>query len=291
MTRRANYLLLLLLVAACFSLAAVIQPRTEGWRRRSGSDSSLMALLGDGRRLFANHFFVKADVYFHSGYYPTVFDQAETPKDSRHMTAAEGSNEAEEHERKMNFLGPPRDWIERFGRHFIITDHTHLAGNQEREILPWLKISAELDPQRIDTYTVASYWLRRELGKPQEAEKFLREGLRYNPNSYELLYELGRLYSENYTNQTRAVDLWELALRRWHEQQDHAKEPDKLALEEIAVHLARAEEDAGHFEKALTYLETAAKLSAYPEGLQKQIAELRQKLASGGSSPPSRPGS
>ena len=64
----------------------------------------------------------------------------------------------------MNFLGPPRDWIERFGRHFIITEHTHLQGAKEREILPWLRISAELDPQKIETYTVAAYWLR-DLGK------------------------------------------------------------------------------------------------------------------------------
>ena len=37
----------------------------------------LGVLLGDGRRMFANHFFVKADAYFHSGFYPTVFDNRE----------------------------------------------------------------------------------------------------------------------------------------------------------------------------------------------------------------------
>src|SRR5437588_9986821 len=105
------------------------------------------------------------------------------------MTAREGSTEAEEHERKMNFLGAPRDWVERFGRHFMITEHTHLQGGNEREILPWLRVSAELDPHRIDTYTVASYWLRSSLGKVDEAEQFLREGLRQNPGSYELWYE------------------------------------------------------------------------------------------------------
>src|SRR5437588_5679833 len=128
------------------------------------------------------------------------------------MTAREGSTEVEEHERKMNFLGAPRDWIERFGRHFLITEHTHLEGGKEREILPWLKLSAELDPQRIDTYTVAAYWLTR-LNKPDDAEKFLREGLRNNPNSYELLFELGRLDYDTYHNAARARNVWQAAWR------------------------------------------------------------------------------
>ncbi len=38
---------------------------------------SLNVLMGDSRRMFANHFFVKADAYFHSGFYPTVFDNRE----------------------------------------------------------------------------------------------------------------------------------------------------------------------------------------------------------------------
>ena len=42
--------------------------------------------MGDSRQLFANHFFTKADVYFHSGYYPSVFDQA--IGGAPHMTAA-----------------------------------------------------------------------------------------------------------------------------------------------------------------------------------------------------------
>ena len=92
------------------------------------------------------------------------------------MKAKEGEPAEEEHEKQMHFLGPPRDWIERFGRHFMITEHTHLQGNNEREILPWLKLASELDPQKIETYTVAAYWLR-DMGKIKEAEGFLREGL------------------------------------------------------------------------------------------------------------------
>ena len=268
--------ILLLLAAGCFSLATILQPRAGTWRERGEPDNVLKVLLGDGRRVFANHFFVRADVYFHSGYYPSIFDQTQAPRDSRHMTAKEGSQAEEQHEREMSFLGPPRDWIERFGRHFLITEHTHLAGGNEREILPWLRLSAELDPQRVETYTVAAYWLRH-MGKMTEAEQFLREGLRANPGSYEILFELGQLYRENYHDLQRARNVWEFALRRWQEQQPDKKEPDLFALSEISVSLARLEEEAGNFDRAIAYLELARKASPQPESLQKQIEELKQK--------------
>ena len=272
------WLILALLITLCFSLATVTLPRAQLWER-GGSTASLMnVLLGDSRRIFASQLFLKADVSFHSGYYPSAFDRTQAPQGSRHMTAAEGSPEEEEHERSMNFLGPPKDWIERFGRRFIITDHTHLAGNNEREILPWLKLSASLDPERIDTYTVSAYWLRKELGKVAEAEQFLREGLRNNPNSYELLFELGKLQQENYHDASRARNLWELALRRWREQQSGKKDPDNLAAEQICVRLAHLEEQAGNLRQAIGYLETAAGVSPNAAALRAQIEELKQKL-------------
>ena len=278
MKKFAPFLLLLLLLAACFSLATVLQERVSGWSKRGDSDNVLNVLFGDGRRLFANHYFVQADISFHSGYYPSIFDQARAPKDTSHLTAKEGEPAAEEHEKQMNFLGPPRDWIERFGRHFIVTEHTHLEGNYKSEILPWLKLSAELDPQKIETYTVAAYWLR-DLGKSKEAERFLREGFLNNPDSYEILFELGRLYYENNHDPARARKIWELALRRWSDQEAANKKPDLLKLDHIAVNLSHLEVEQGNLARAIQLLELSKKASPNPEALQKQIDELNQKLA------------
>jgi tetratricopeptide (TPR) repeat protein len=271
------YLILLLLLAACFSVATALQERVSSWGKRGESDNVLKVLLGDGRRLFANQFFVQADVSFHSGYYPSIFDQANVPKDTSHLTAKQGEPAAEEHEKQMNFLGPPRDWIERFGRHFIVTEHTHLEGNNRSEILPWLKLSAELDPQKIETYTVAAYWLR-DLGKVKEAERFLREGLLNNPDSYDILFELGHLYYENNHDPDRARKIWDLALRRWSEQETAGKKPDLLKLGQIAINLARLEEKEGNLARAIQFLELSQKGAPHPEVLQPQIDELKQKL-------------
>ncbi len=281
------YLLWLLLLAACFSLAVLMQPLVLAWGGHGGGDM-LTLLLGDSRKMFANQSFIQADVSFHSGYYPSIFDQTKAPKDTRHMTAREGEPAAEEHEKQMDFLHPPKDWIESFGRNFLITEHTHLANGQEKEILPWLRISAELDPQRIDTYTVAGYWLRT-LGKTNEAESFLREGRRNNPDSYEILFELGRLYNDSYHDPIRARNVWDEALRKWTGQAAAGKTPDLLQLDQIAGNLAHLEETQGNLQRAVQLYEISLRASPNPEAVRRQIDELKQKLASGAGAPNSPP--
>jgi tetratricopeptide (TPR) repeat protein len=299
-------ILLVFLAASAFTLATLLQPRTKAWTRQKDSDSVLKTLLGDTRRLFSNHLFVKADVSFHSGYYPSIFDQTAAPKDSRHMMADEHADHDEHedpdahdpheghddhqspaqaaeaaHEAAMDFLKPPKDWIEAFGRHFMITKHTHLGAGREREILPWLKIASELDPQRIDTYTVSAYWLRSQLGKIDEAEEFLREGLRNNPDSYEILYELGRVLDESRNDPLRARNLWLQALKKWTLTESKKEKPHYLAADEIITHLARLEEREGNLSLAISYWQMAMKLSPSPADIERHIQELKERLAKG----------
>lgn len=291
MRRASPYLLLGFLLVACFTLATTIQPRTQAWSGRAKSGNVLKVLLGDGRRMFANHFFEQADISFHSGYYPSIFDRREPSGKSAMASGKDEHDEHDEeaHEKAMAFLGQPRDWIEAFGRHFRVTEHTHLARGQEREILPWLRLSAELDPQRVDTYTVAAYWLREKLGKVKEAEEFLREGQRNNPDSYEILFELGQLYRESLHDSDRARNIWGLALRKWNAQESGKAKPDLLLLEQITVNLARLEEEAGRYERAIELLELGKRSSPNPAALQKQIDELREKLAAGPGAAPKSP--
>lgn len=286
----APSLILALLLALCFTLATYLQPCVQTWTDRARSDNALHILLGDGRRIFANHYFIKADVYFHSGYYPSIFDQAgRQPTDLRHMVEEHHDEEEHEHEKAMDFMGHPRDWIERFGRNFYPTTHSHLdRPGEAREILPWLRISADLDPQRVETYTVASYWLRKHLGKAKEAEEFLREGLNANPSSFEILLDLGKLYYENYHDTVRARNLWELALRRWREQDAAGKNPEQGAYLDTLINLAHLEEETGNLRRALMYRELEVKVTPQPAVVQKEIDDLKQKLASAQSLPPGK---
>lgn len=263
-----------LLLTICFTVSTWLEPSAVNWNPRQAKADNVFAFaIGDARRMFANHFFVKADVYFHSGYYPSIFDQARTNQTHIAEQASTGQHEQEE-EDEADFLGPPKDWIEKFGRNFFVTEHTHLSKGREAEMLPWLRLSAELDPQQVEIYTVASYWLRNTLKKPKEAEQFLREGLRANPDSFEILFELGRLYDETKHDAVRARNVWQVALRKWEKTEGHKPEPDPTVYREILVRLALSFEKSGNIGEAVKHLSTLKKFSVNPDAIQKQIDDL-----------------
>lgn len=286
---RTFFLLLFALLVFCFGVAANLQPQFQALENnRKQSNDFFSLLLGDSSRMFANSFFVKADAYYHSGYYPTIFDNNsafKTPHVAEDTGAVNSKNQGEE----TSFMGAPRDWIDAFGRHFIPNRHTHLdeggptddlsTSDNVREILPWLELSAKLDPDNVQTYTVTAYWLRIRMHKDKEAEQVLREGLRNNPQSYEILYELGRLYSESYHGPDRARNVWELAVRYWFKLPPEDQKENKLLLEQITTHLGQLENDAGNLPQALNWFQAAQKVSSTPGDLQKRIDDIKKKMA------------
>jgi hypothetical protein len=281
-------LCLALLLVVCFSLATDLGSWFQSWQgNRSASASPMAVALGDARRMFANHFFVKADAYFHSGFYPTIYDNRQsfqTPHIAEDSGAMEGKNTGDE----TTFLGKPRNWIDRFGREFFPSVHTHLTEggangseqNEEvREILPWLKLSSDLDPKRVETYTVAAYWLRR-MGKSAEAEEFLREGLKENSGDPELLFDLGRLYLDTGAEPARARNIWEAALRNLNKLPAKDNDDNKFIAEQILGALARLEEKANNTAAAVAVLERLKVLSPSPEAIQHWIDEDKKQSAS-----------
>lgn len=275
------------LLVLCFGTAASLDVWFQNWPgSRTQKTDALAVILGESRRLFANSFFVKADAYFHSGYYPTIFDNNEafkTPHMAEDSGTVAGHNQGDENA----FMGRPLDWIDSFGREFVPSRHTHLdrggptgdlgESSGVREILPWLELSADLNPNDVRTYTVTAYWLRQRMGKAYEAEQFLRQGLDANPGSYEILFELGRVRAENYHDSARARNLWEAALQNWRKQESGKSEPDKFLFIQITSRLAKLEERDGHYPQALAYMEMWKSMSPTPDAVQKQMDELRQE--------------
>lgn len=268
----------ILLIAGAFAMATVLEPKWSSFRRQQ-SASALEMALGDGRRLFANHFITKADVYFHQGYYPSMFDQKRPRKESHaHETEEEHAahTDHDDHEKEMDFLGESHDWIEQFGRHFFVSGHSHMAEKNSRELLPWFKIAAEMNPNEVDVYTTAAFWLRK-MGRFEEAEGFLRKGWRENPESYQILLELGKVYETNRKDPVRARNVWELALAKWEKSESGKETADLFAKQQLIGHLADLEEKAGNNSQALAYLEQLVNLSPHPDTIKKRIADLRAK--------------
>jgi tetratricopeptide (TPR) repeat protein len=297
-THVAQYSLLLLLTL-CFCFATDLTAWFQKWAGNRADSSNLMEIaMGDARRLFANHFFVKADVYFHSGFYPSIYDNKQsfkTPHLAEDSGAMRGQNTGDE----ATFLGPPRNWIDRFGRQFFPSAHTHLteggANGKEkeveaREILPWLKLSSELDPKRVETYAATAYWLRR-IGKVKEAEDFLHEGLRQNPGSPLLLLDLGRLYRESRSDRDRARNVWEAGLRNLEKANDgqdskDPKDQNKFVREQLLAALAKLEQESNHPDKALALLERLKLISPNPEAVSDWINDIQRGPKPGPASAP-----
>jgi hypothetical protein len=265
------------LLALAFTLATSLALTADNWSTRAKSDNLFGMMFGDGRKLFANHFFTMADVYFHSGYYPSMFDRS--GKESEITETSHGHTDTPDDEIKEDFLGRPKDWVDAFGRNFRITQHTHLGNQNEREILPWLRLAADLDPQKIETYTVGAYFLRDHLNRPDQAELFLREGLRNNPDSCQILFELGRLYHENYHDFDRARNVWQLGIKKFLARPPAEQKDDRLTFEELAVNLAHLEDEASNYAAAIDWFHAAQKVSPTPGALQQQIDTIQKKLA------------
>jgi hypothetical protein len=316
-------LALVLLLAGCFSLSTVLGPQFNP----PGARQDFMAsLLGESRTLFARQAFVRSDVYFHSGYYPSVFERTAAASKSKAAVAVEPAghvhdencrhdhhepghvhgeqcrhgheehvhsdkcshgDDAESHQHSdvcdhgdgHGFLGAARDRMDSLTRHFFVSKHTHLTEkgtNMPKEILPWLKLSARINPRQVESYTVGAYWLRG-LGKHAEAEEFLRDGLRHNPSSYDILLELGRCYFDK-RDYERARNLWEAAVQRWREQ-EHGKAPGQqnlLAAAQLLNHLVRVEIRTGRKEQALEWLKRLKNISPHPDEIEKRIVEVRE---------------
>ncbi|HEY6225984.1 MAG TPA: hypothetical protein VI282_02570 [Verrucomicrobiae bacterium] len=295
----------ILFIAGAFTLATILEPIWSGMQRQQAK-SVIDMMVGDGKRLFANHFVTKADVYFHNGYYPSIFQQAkadshlseaaeshegkaheehddehanETPEE--HAKHAEHGDE-HDHDREKVAGGEPQDFIEAFGRHFFVSQHSHMKNTDAKELLPWFRISAELDPNRIETYTVAAFWLRTNLKKVDEAEQFLREGWKANPDSYAIVLELGRLYATDRKDHERARNLFEIALKKWIQQEGRKEKPDTFALEQILANLVATEYQLQDYQNCLKHLEQLEPISPFPENIRQQIKDVKSKLAAKG---------
>lgn len=283
-------LTLILLFVTCFSLATHLVPRQREWLGdRPDSANVVAAVLGESRRVLAGWIYQRADVYFHSGYYASVFDAPAANSGSAQSGASADHSKchheqgrcAHSHSGCSHDHGRPKneDWIARFSRNFYPSVHTHLGKNgDEREILPWLRLSAEFDPQRVETYVVGAFWLHDRLGRVAEAEQFLREGLRANPGSHAILFALGRCYSDKDRDPARARNLWELAFTQWLKTEGPKPQPDLFAYSQIVAQLAALEEREGDLDKSIRYLRLLKKASPHPESIEVRIVEMVKKL-------------
>lgn len=73
--------------------------------------------------------------------------------------------------------------------------HVHTAGT---ELLPWYRIATLTNPHGIKNYMIGTWWLKslKNDSQTEEALKFISEGIKNNPDAYDLYLMKGYVYRQ-----------------------------------------------------------------------------------------------
>jgi len=159
-----------------------------------------MRFLGEGRSIVSSLSILQADRYFHGG-----VGHLDDEHEEGFAIAERNHEDCEHPEEHVLPEVSPFNILSRISREVGVTEHVHLHGDQMKEIIPWLYYAAEIDPHNVLAYTLTGFYLCDRLKKVDQGIAFLREGLRKNPDSWEINAELGRIYFQHVKNYEVAV--------------------------------------------------------------------------------------
>ncbi len=164
-------------------------------------ENSFSRILGSAKEVVGDTLFLKADSYFHGG-------------------IAEKFDEHDEDLTKEGFVGgeaekkTASDWIGAVNERIQSHEHSHLAVDKRKEMLPFLALSISLDPHNIEAILSTAYWLDSQFGKTDEAIRTLEKGTRDNPDSWELERQTAELYLLKKHDAVSAERHYRAALKR-----------------------------------------------------------------------------
>jgi tetratricopeptide (TPR) repeat protein len=202
-------------------LRPIVNPAVESGTLEVGEKAAGASLLGQFRTSAAASLFARADVYLHGGV------------ELRPMTKAEqhaGKQGSDVHEDEEEVLGDES--------HLVTTipspkeDYRGLLGDLERETtaykdmhnhkhndpettFPLFRLMTWVDPQFIDGWTIGSMLLANNYTDEQikRALDYLGEGLRANPDSIEILTQIGVIHASRKRDLNTALEYFERAHR------------------------------------------------------------------------------
>lgn len=218
------------------------------------TDSDLpvfLKVLGESKSILSSFSILQADLYYHNG----VMD-----KDHRYVEKKKGSVKS------INFLPKIEQALK-------ITDHVHLTEDQTKEIVPWLFYSTRVDPNNIQGYTLTAYYLAYKFNKAEDAINLLREGVKNNPESWEIYSEIGGIYFKLYKNYVLSEVYfdkgWKLLKRTKY---------DKLEARHVLTLLAFSNEQIGNNERALQSYKKLQELFPKSDYYQERILDLEGNI-------------
>lgn len=243
-------------IVIVFSAASLffLIPLATGYQRAFLAEKGVVGkdilykALGETRKILADSAFMKGDEYLHGGVVAKdkskcqeIERMPEHVKDARAYTHRGHPRR----ERKEGAAVPVWNILPYLGGVIHISEHVHLHGEEEKELLPWFYYAVRLDPNNVDAYVIGGYWIGSRMNKPDEAIKFLKEGLANNPDSWRIYAQLGEIYFINkkdyeqvLTNMQKACELFT------------GENSDKFDKKEVYTFMAASYEKLGETDKA-----------------------------------------
>ena len=248
-----NLLWIAFLLASVFSLVPLIDNYNYTFFLKRGifEKDILYRVLGDTRRIFSDYSFARADEYFHGGIKPKDKNECEQIDHMLEHQADEHADVHHHHEhrhRKDRKAVTTSKWniLPYIGEVIDIHKHIHLHGEEEKELLPWFYYAVRLSPENINAYVIGGYWIGRRLDRPDEAIRFLKEGVVHNPDAWEIYAQLGQIYFLDKKDYAQALASFQKAYQLLTDDNS-----DKFDKRSVYSFLADCYEKLGENEKAL----------------------------------------
>lgn len=180
---------IVLLYVATLPLAASFN---KSFLEKKKEPNILQNMFGGMSSFVADLAFMKAEEYHHRGL-PFMGAAAYHEGGSTLMAEAGGAETQEHHHAEG---GGKTDIFSRIYKLVKVTEDSHLAPSQEKEVLPWFYTEVMFNPHDIRGYVLGGYWLER-MGRYEESLKFLKEGEKNNPDSAQIYTSIAKLYYRN----------------------------------------------------------------------------------------------
>lgn len=227
----------------------------------------LYKILGETRKLLSDYAHQKGDEYLHGGI--VAIDKSKCEEIAHMSVHKEGSHEHPHKDDKETSGIPKLNILFRLGEIMHITEHIHLHGEEEKELLPWFHYAVRLDPENINAYVLGGYWIGRRLDKPDEAIKFLEEGLSHNPDSWQIYTQLGEIYFINKKD-------YKQALANLQKSCDLLTDgnSDKYNKREVYTFTAASYEKLGEIDRTIEFYKKMLDLFPHDKAILKKITSL-----------------
>ena len=157
----------------------------------------LPSVLAGFKKFVAHECWMQADVYLHQG---LMHECGEENDEEDDLLTVPHDKEHHEDDEECAFCGhqhhhksPKPHPFKPYNREDF-SSIRHETEFDDKEILPWFRLTAYMDPHLTKAYSNGGHWLAWRLGEAEQAIEFLEEGLQNNPGAPDILLELGVIY-------------------------------------------------------------------------------------------------